>query len=133
MALIDTNYDPTPPNFDIQAVQAGDAAEMVSRLTAAIAASPQSIADLQLAGAGAGPLWEAWLVRGDATVAVDPAVAAVVAVVAGNPTEARLLLTQQLAALNAITAIEFVNKVVVGGGGVCPTYMAIALYAVGGG
>lgn len=130
MALIDASYSPTPPNFDIQAVQAGDAAEMVTRLTATIAASPQSIADLQIAGAGAGPLWEAWLVRGDGTVTVDPAAARVVAAVAGNPIEARLLLSQRLAALNAVTAIAFVNKVVVAGGGVGPTYMAIALVSL---
>ena len=127
MALIDASYDPTPPTFDIQAVQAGDADEMVVRLAAAIAASPQSIADLQIAGAGAGPLWEAWLVRADASVTVDPAAARVVAAVAGNPTEARLLLSRRLAALNAVTAISLVNKVVVAGGGVGPTYMAIAL------
>jgi len=133
MALIATTYSPTPPSFDIQAVQAGDAAEMVTRLKAAIAASPQTIADLQVAGAGAGPLWEAWLVRGDDTVTVDPTVADVVAAVAGNPIEARLLLTERLAALNAITPINLVNKVVVAGGGVGPTYMAIALVSLGGG
>jgi hypothetical protein len=132
MALIDAGYSDTPPSFDIQAVQAGDAAEMVTRLTAAIAASPQSIADLQMAGAGAGPLWEAWLVRADTDVSitVDPAAARVVAAVAGNPTEARLLLSQRLAALNAVTVIAQVNKVVVAGGGVGPTYMAIALVSL---
>ena len=132
MAFIDASYSDTPPSFDIQAVQAGDAAEMVTRLTAAIAASPQSIADLQMAGAGAGPLWEAWLVRAetDVSITVDPNAARVVAAVAGNPIEARRLLTQRLAALNAVTTIALVNKVVVAGGGVGPTYMAVALVSL---
>jgi hypothetical protein len=129
MALINVQYDPDEVEFRIRSVQAGDADEMVSRLTALLAAEEEPIVDLQLAGAGAGPLWEAWVVVGDANagITLSPSTAAVVAAVAGNPTEARLRLSQKLAAFNAVTPISAVYKVVVAGGGVGPTYMAVAL------
>lgn len=127
MALIDSGYN-TPPDFDIQATQGGNPAEMELHLNTLIASSAQTISDIQLAGAGAGPMWEAWLVRGDSsTPTVDPTAAVVAASVAGNPVQAVLQLNQRLAAINAVTAINSVNKVVVAGGGVGPTYMAVAL------
>lgn len=134
MALFNATFA-TDEDFNVRAVQAGDAAEMVSRLTnelvAAAAAGETNIVDFNLAGAGSGPLWQGWV-----TTAADVAVGGVTApvasslfaaAVAGNPAEALFYLKQRLAALNPQT----VYKVEVAGAGDGPTYMAVALCAPG--
>jgi hypothetical protein len=128
MALFNATYA-VPPSFDIQAVEAGDSAEMVTRLTSLLSASPQDVADFKLAGAGSGPLWEAWLVRGDVTISVPAGQAQFVAAVAGNPAEALFYLKQRLAAAIGSNAAT-VYKVEVAGAGDGPTYMAAALFSI---
>lgn len=125
--------------LNIRAVEAGNAAEMVTRLQAEIAAAAtaneESMVDLELAGAGSGPQWIASFPTGSseqvtsgASLALSPA-PVVVAAVAGNPVELMLRLNQALAAASH----GDVYKVVVAGGGSGPTYMAIALAAPSGG
>ncbi len=136
MALFDSTYDGELP-VRVRAVQAGDAAEMVSRLTnaltAAIADGDQEMADFKLAGAGSGPNWEAWFVDGEADVVVALSEAKFAASEAGNPVEATLRLNQQITALFDGLAPDtelHVFKVEVAGAGDGPTYMAVALYAI---
>ena len=130
MALFNAAYG-TPPNFDIRGVEAGNAAELVSRLTnefaAAMAASETSIVDFKLAGCGSGPQWQAWFVVGTASTPVAALSGLkVVADVAGSPAEALLRLKQRLAA--AVSGSTTVFKTVVAGAGDGPTYMAVALF-----
>ena len=115
-------------------VEAGDAAEMESRLAnklaEAAAATEDAACELQLAGAGAGPLWQAWFVTAP-TINVGgqfpPSNARVAAAVAGNPAEALLRLKQRMVA----NSLDVVNKVVLAGAGVGPTYMALAIGQTG--
>lgn len=129
MALFEATYA-TPPDFNVHAVQAGDAAEMVSRLAAALAAAAlaeSQIVDFNLAGAGSGPLWQGWfttaLTVADGVVTASAEASVFVAAVAGNPTEAVFYLKQRLADLGPQT----VYKIEVAGAGDGPTYMAVAL------
>jgi len=132
MALFNAPYAATP-DFNVRAVAAGDAAEMVSRLTnefaAAIAASEVNIADFKLAGAGSGLLWQAWFVVGTSVDTPNAALAGlgVVADVAGSPTEALLLVQQRLATAIGATPSQ-VFKTVVAGAGDGPTYIAVAVF-----
>ncbi len=128
MALFQAPFAASP-TFDLQAVEAGDAAEMVSRLTAALPLAEQSIADFKLGGAGSGPLWQAWVVRGAADVSVPGETAQFVAAVAGNPAEALFYLKQRLAEAIGGNAAD-VFKVEIAGAGDGPTYMAVALFAI---
>jgi hypothetical protein len=115
-------------------VEAGDATEMESRLAAKLAEAAASTADaaceLQLAGAGAGPLWQGWFVTAS-SIAVGatffPSNALVAAAVAGNPAEALLRLKQRMVA----NGLDVVNKVVLAGAGVGPTFMALAIGQTG--
>lgn len=114
--------------FDIQGVEAGDAAEMETKINNLLAGAglPDLLADLTLGGAGAGPLWLAELTLADTVgsgVSIAIGSVLVAAAVAGNAAEASLLARQRLAALTPTN----VHKVVVAGGGVGPTYMAIAI------
>ena len=134
MALIEMEFGPGA--FNVRAVKAGDADEMVSRLTnevaAAVAAGEEAIVDFMLAGAGSGPEWEAWFVTGDGSpLEADFAVnfPRFVAAVAGNPDEALFYLKQRLAAAIGATA-STVFKVEVAGAGDGPTYMAVAMFGV---
>jgi hypothetical protein len=136
MALIESEFEPPPDGLNVRAVRAGDADEMVTRLTnevaAAVAAGEEGIADFNLAGSGSGPEWEAWFVTGDAEpleadfVENQPRF---VAAVAGNPDEALFYLKQRLAAAIGATA-STVFKVEVAGAGDGPTYMAVAMFGV---
>ncbi len=137
MSLINARYGAEPVRT--YAVQAGDAAEMVSRLTAAaaaaVAAGADDMSDFKLAGSGIGPLWEAWFVAGEGTISINVEFSAVhfLAAVAGNPTEATLLLNQQIdAAAAAITPPDglVMYKIEVAGAGAGPNYMAVAMYAI---
>jgi len=133
MALIEME---TPPINQFHAVEAGDAAEMVSRLTneAAAAATAQEggIVDFVLAGAGSGPQWQAWFVAGTgAPVAADFSVnqPQFVAAVAGNPVEALFYLKQRLAAaIGDVSSVVF--KVEVAGAGDGPSFMAVAMFGI---
>lgn len=138
MALIDVRYAAAPA-FNLRAVEAGDAAEMVSRLTneiaAAVAAGEASISDFKLAGAASGLLWQAWFVVGtseDDAVPVaplgGPAGLRVVAAEAGSPAEALFYAKQRLAAAIGVTP-SLIFKTVVAGAGDGPTFMAIILFA----
>lgn len=131
MALISVTYG-APPAFNVRAVKAGDAAEMVTRLTqeaaAAISAGDSTLEDFQLTGCGSGPQWQAWLVTGNTNgLPIHVALASLVfvAAVAGNPAEATLRLKQKLAAISPTPTVIF--KVVAAGAGDGPTYMAVAL------
>ena len=116
-------------------VEAGNAAEMESRLAAelavAAAASSDFACDLQIAGAGAGPQWQAWFVTAPSistgVFKVFPAAARVAAAVAGNPAEALLRLRQRMSA----NSLDVVDKVLIAGAGVGPTYMALAIGQTG--
>ena len=132
MALINFTYG-APPAFNVRAVEAGDAAEMVSRLTnaaaAAVAAGESRIGDFQLAGCGSGPQWQAWMATGNTSalpVSIGLAAIFFAAAVAGNPTEAVFLLKKRLA--EASPPPQEIFKIVVAGAGDGPTYMAIAMY-----
>ena len=138
MALVEMEFL-VPDSFNLHTVQAGDADEMVTRLTneaaAAAAAGEEGIADFMLAGSGSGPQWEAWFLTGDASpLEADFAVnnPRFVAAVAGNPEEALFYLKQRLAAAIGATA-STVFKVEVAGAGDGPTYMAVAMFGVTGG
>jgi hypothetical protein len=130
MALFSATLAATP-NFNVRAVEAGDAAEMVTRLqaqvAAALAAGETKIVDFNLAGAGSGPQWQGWLTTANqvsgGVITVAPQNAGFVAAVAGNPVEAVLLLKQRLAPFVS----DLVCKVEVAGAGDGPTYMAVAL------
>jgi len=134
MALISFTYG-APPAFNIRAVEAGDAAEMESRLAneaaAAVAAGDSTLGDFQLTGAGSGPQWQAWFDTGNtspAPVAASLGEVLFLAAVAGNPTEAVFLLKQRMADASPSPAGLF--KVVVAGAGDGPTYMAVAVCLV---
>lgn len=134
MALFDARYAAAPA-FNLRAVEAGDATEMVFRLTnefaAAIAATEANIVDFKLAGAGSGLLWQAWFVVGTAEDDIVPtaplAGLKVVAAEAGSPAEALFYLKQRLATAIGVTS-SLIFKTVVAGAGDGPTYMAIALF-----
>lgn len=136
MSLINARYAEEPVRT--YAVEAGDAAEMVSRLrnaaVAAIAAGADEVSDFKLAGAGVGPLWQAWFVAGDAdtSITIDFSEVDFLAVVAGNPAETTLLLNQQLDAASAASDPNqvVVYKFEVAGAGAGPNYMAVAMYAI---
>lgn len=128
MALFQAPFE-APPTFDLQAVEAGDATEMVSRLTAAVPLAENDIVDFKLAGAGSGPLWQAWMVRGDTEVTAPADAAQFVAAVAGNPAEALFYLKQRLADAIGLNSAN-VYKIEVAGAGDGPTYMAVALFAI---
>lgn len=132
MALISMTYG-APPAFNLRAVEAGDAAEMESRLTneagAAIAAGDSTLEDFQIAGAGSGPLWQSWMVTGNTSaqpVSIELQEIFFAAAVAGNPREAIFLLLKRLN--EATPAPQNIFKVVVAGAGDGPTYMAVAVY-----
>ena len=94
MALYDARYAAAPA-FNVRAVEAGDAAEMVSRLTnefaAAVTAGEARIVDFKIAGAASGLLWQAWFVVGTSEIGIPtaplagPAGVRVVAAEAGSP------------------------------------------------
>lgn len=132
MALISMAYG-APPAFNVRAVEAGDAAEMESRLqneaAAAIAAGEDLLEDFQIAGCGSGPQWQSWMVTGNTSaepVSIDLAELFFAAAVAGNPTEAVFLLLKRLN--EAPFTPQEIFKVVVAGAGDGPTYMAVAVY-----
>jgi hypothetical protein len=132
MALFSIAFD-TDADFNIRAVEAGDANEMVSRLAAqvseAVTAGEAAVIDFRLAGAGSGPQWEAWFVSGSGLGGPNPLTmqeATFVAAVAGNPAEALFYLNQRIAA----AAPSTVFKIEVAGAGDGPTYMAVALLLV---
>lgn len=134
MALINFAYGAAPA-FNVRAVEAGDAAEMVSRLrneaAAAVAAGDSTLGDFQLAGCGSGPQWQAWMVTGNSSptpIQMSLQEAVFVADVAGNPTEAVFYVKKRLAEL--VPAPAEIFKIVVAGAGDGPTYMAIALALV---
>lgn len=139
MALIEMEFV-VPDGFNVRAVRAGDAAEMVSRLTnevaAATAAGEEAIVDFMLAGAGSGPEWEAWFVTGDGSpLEVDFLInqPRFVAAVAGNPEEALFYLKQHMASAAAelsVSGAPFVYKVEVAGAGDGPTFMAAAMMGI---
>ena len=132
MALISMSYG-APPAFNLRAVQAGDAAEMESRLAneaaAAVAAGDDQLEDFQIAGAGSGARWESWMVTGSTAaepVSIDLQEIFFAAAVAGNPTEAKFLLLKRL---NEVTpAPQDIFKVVVAGAADGRSYMGVAVY-----
>jgi hypothetical protein len=134
MALFSAAFA-TDEDFNIRAIEGGDAAEVVSRLSnevaAAIAAGEGAIIDFNLAGAGSGLKWEAWFIvaTGDATPDPIPLPdVRFVAAEAGNPTEAVFYLKQRIAAI--VPTPLSVYKIEVAGAGDGPTYMAVALVLV---
>lgn len=138
MALIEMEFGPGA--FNVRAVRAGDADEIVSRLTneiaAAVAAGEEAIVDFMLAGAGSGPEWEAWFLTGDGgplEVGFAVNLPRFVAAVAGNPEEALFYLKQRIAAAAAVLGVSgapFVYKVEVAGAGDGPTFMAAAMMGI---
>lgn len=132
MALFNAPFAPAPV-FNIRAVEAGDADEMVSRLTnqiaAAVAAGEVRMADFKIAGAGSGLLWQGWFVTGTSVDTPNAPLASLqaVAAVAGSPAEALFYVKQRLAAEIGVAA-SVVHKTVVAGAGDGPTYMAVALF-----
>ena len=132
MALFNAPFAP-PPVFNIRAVEAGDADEMVSRLTneiaAAVAAGEVRMADFKIAGSGSGPQWQAWFVSGTSVETPNAPLATLqaVAAVAGSPSEALFYAKQRLAAAIGIAA-AVVHKTVVAGAGDGPTFMAVTLF-----
>ena len=132
MALISMAYG-APPAFNLRAVEAGDAAEMESRLVneaaAAIAAGDTELNDFQIAGAGSGPQWQSWMVTGSTAaepVSIDLQELFFAASVAGNPSEAVFLLLKRLN--EASPAPVEIFKIVVAGSGDGHSYMAVAVY-----
>lgn len=132
MALISMSYG-APPAFNLRAVEAGDAAEMESRLAneaaAAIAAGDDQLEDFQIAGAGSGPQWQSWMVTGSTAaepVSIDLQEIFFAAAVAGNPTEAVFLLLKRLN--EAPITPQNIFKVVVAGAADGRSYMAVAVY-----
>ena len=130
MALFAKTYG-AAPIFNVRAVSAGNAAEMEVQLTALLAAASSAgenfLVDLELGSAGAGPQWQAWVATGSTAPSNAPAIyitpLAAFAALAGNPTEAALLLNARLATFSLTEVV----KVVVAGSGVGPTYMAVAI------
>lgn len=137
MALYDARYAAAPA-FNVRAVEAGDAAEMVSRLTnefaAAVTAGEARIVDFKIAGAASGLLWQAWFVVGTSEIGIPtaplagPAGVRVVAAEAGSPAEALFYAKQRLAAAIGVTP-SLIFKTVVAGAGDGPTFMAIIVFA----
>ncbi len=132
MALFNSPYQP-PTLTNVRAVEAGDAAEMVSRLQGAVAAAldagENQLVDFNLAGAGSGPQWQAWLTLGESLDSVVVGIGTVqfVAAVAGSPEEALFYLKQRLtAAVGGAQATVY--KVELAGAGDGPTYMAVAMF-----
>ncbi len=129
MALFSSLYTATT---NIRAVEAGDAAEMVSRLqnevAAAIAAGEEAdICDFKLAGSGSGPKWQAWFIEGASTISVPLGLVQFAAAVGGSPAEAVFYLKQRIAmAIGEVPT--FLLKVEVAGAGDGPTYMAVAVF-----
>lgn len=137
MALFSATYG-AAPDFNVHAVQGGNAAELTTNLTAeiaaAVAASEGNIVDINVAAAGAGPMWQAWFVTANVnsgTPNVSLNLAVVFAAVAGNPTQAEFLLNQQLS--ESPLTLSQISKISVAGAGLGPTYMALALAKAGGG
>lgn len=135
MALFRSSFQPgVDTETNVRAVQAGDAAEMVSRLTneaaAAVAAGESEIVDFNLAGAASGLLWQAWLTTTTDTGSetCETGIAQFVAAEAGNPAEAVLLLKQRIA--EAIPSGGNMYKMEVAGAGDGPTYLAVALVSI---
>jgi hypothetical protein len=135
MALITKPYSADPTAFNLRAVEAGDADEMLARLaaevSAALTAGEFELTEFVLGGTGAGPNWQAWFVTGGGgpdAVALSDLLFAVE--VASNPAEARLRVMQKLAALSPTP--DEVIKVVVAGGGIGTIFMAIAVAVHGG-
>lgn len=133
MALFEVPYSATATSFNVHSVSAGNPAELVTRLTAEIAAAvtagEQSLVDFNLSGTGAGPNWEAWFTTSSIptapTISFNLRELTVVAAVAGNPTEARLALLADLAALSP--APTEVAKFEIAGGGIGTIFMAVAI------
>jgi len=133
MALFSAGYS-AHDAFVVHSVRAGDAAEMLTRLNAEVAAAiangESQIVDIVLAGAASGYDWECWFVTcpdiGAITEACPLVLARFACAAAGNPTEAR----ESIAAQLVVIAPEIVWKIEVAGAGDGPRYMALVLTAI---
>lgn len=132
------SVDPTAVYLD--AVEAGDADEMESRLATKFAAvladnlGAVQVTDIKLTGVGKGPGWACGLffgqVSGTNGTSLSINESFVRCAVASNRQEAYGKLMDKLAALNAQSAITFFYKIEVAGNGEGSAFMALAIGAL---
>lgn len=131
MALIDATVD---ASLEYIAVRANDAAEMLAKLNAALAAITGGgvIIDLELKGCGAGPKFMATLVVADSSQGgLSPTIAPVDAafiVVGGSGGIDPLALIAQMSAEVQALGVTTVHKCLMAGAGAGPNWMGLTLY-----